>query len=324
MSKLNWNYVVDVVMFALMGAMIFIGVLMAFFLASGPVLDEGSKYVWGLHRHQWGDIHAVLSFVFTGFFIIHLVLHWRWIKSATRRLLRSPATLILILLLPALVVLVAWSLSERDSPAYAQYGRGAGSRLGRTGGRTPAPVAEEVAVEKEAPKKVEVNGRMSLGDVEKATGIKAEEIAGKLGLPEDAPLDQNLGRLRRVYGFQIEQVRDLINKLSGGRIEAIDSDAVPSKARPAAREKGLEKGTGQGLEKGRLRGKGLRRQEINGRLSLADLERLTGVPASAIIKTLNLPAGTSRNESLGRLRRRYGFSIQQVRDAVSALKKNAK
>jgi hypothetical protein len=312
MTKPNWNYLVDVVMFALMGAMIFIGLLMGFFLASGPVLDEGSKYVWGLHRHQWGDIHMTLSFVFVGFFVLHLLLHWGWIKGATRKLLRSPATLILILLLPALVVLVAWSVSEKDSPAYAEFGRGAGARLGRIEEPPPPAPKEEVAQKKDQPKKVEINGRMSLQDIEKATGIKARKIAEELGLPRDAPLDQNLGRLRRVYSFQIEQVRDLINKLSGGKIEAVDSDAAHPKAQPAAQ------GKGQG--KGQKQGQGLRRQEINGRLSLADVERLTGVPAAAIIKKLNLPAGTSKDERLGRLRRRYGFTIQQLRDAVSALK----
>jgi len=341
MTKPNWNYLVDVVMFALMGAMIFIGVMMAFFLASGPVTDETTKYVWGLHRHQWGDIHMILSFVFTALFVIHIWLHWGWIKGATRKLLRSPATLILILLLPALVILVAWSVCEKDSAAYAGFGRRAGARL-RSAEVPPLsspPMANDVAVKKDQPKRVEINGRMTLSDVEKATGIKAEKIAGELGLPKDAPLDQNLGRMRRVYNFQIEQVRDLINKLSGGKIEAVDSDAVVHKGQPDAPKmgRGTGRGTGRGMGQGRgtgrgmgrgmgqgmgqQQGQGLRQQEINGRLSLADVERLTGVPASSIIKKLNLPAGTSKNERLGYLRRRYGFSIQQVRDAVSSLKK---
>ena len=70
MSRPKWNYVVDVVMFALMGAMIFIGVLMGFFLSSGPVADQSEKYVWGLHLHQWGDIHTILSFTFVAFFTV--------------------------------------------------------------------------------------------------------------------------------------------------------------------------------------------------------------------------------------------------------------
>lgn len=308
MTRPRLNYVVDVVMFALMGAMIFIGVLMGFFLASGPVADQSLKYVWGLHLHQWGDIHTILSFTFVAFFILHLLLHWSWIKGATKKLLRSPAALILILALPAMIVLVAWSASERDSPAYAEFGRRAGAHIGRVETTPPAPPTEEVVAGKQQPKKVEINGRMSFADVEKATGIKAAKIAEELGLPKDAPLDQNLGRLRRSYNFEMQQVRDLITKLSGGKIEAVDSEAAPSKAQPAPRRQGKQ-------EQG-----GLRQQEINGRLSLGDVQRLTGVPASAIIEKLNLPANTSVDERLGRLRKRHGFAMQQVRDAVSALK----
>lgn len=309
MTRPKWNYVVDVVMFALMGAMIFIGVLMGFFLTSGPVADQSLKYVWGLHMHQWGDIHTVLSFTFVAFFILHLLLHWSWIKGATKKLLRSPAALILILLLPALVVLLAWSVSEKDSPTYAEYGRRAGPKTERVEETiAPVPPGEEVAAEKKNVKQVEINGRMSLADVEKATGIKAAKIAKELGLPRDAPLDQNLGRLRRNYNFEMQQVRDLITKLSGGKIEAVDSEAAPSKAQPAPRRQGKQ---AQG---------GLRQQEINGRLTLGDVQKLTGVPASDIIKKLNLPASTSVDERLGRLRKRHGFTMQQVRDAVSALK----
>ena len=309
MTKPRLNYVVDVVMFTLMGAMIFIGVLMSFFLASGPVVDEGSKYVWGLHRHQWGDIHMILSFAFVAFFILHLLLHWNWIKGATRKLLRSSSVLTVILLLPALVILLAWSFSEKDSPAYAEYGIRAASKFQRVE-ESPPPryPREEVAVEKKNVKKVEINGRMSLADIEKAAGISAKKIAQELGLPQDAPLDRNLGSLRRSYNFEMQQVRDLITKLSGGKIEAVDSESAPHKAQPVPRRQGKQEQ------------RGLRQQEINGRLSLGDVQRLTGVPASAIIKKLNLPANTSRNERLGRLRKRHGFSMQQVRDAVSALK----
>jgi hypothetical protein len=310
MSKPKWNYVVDVVMFGLMGAIIFIGVLMGFFLASGPVVDEGSKYAWGLHRHQWGDIHTILSFAFVAFFILHLLLHWSWIKGATKKLLRSPSVLVVILLLPALLILVAWSFSEKDSLAYAEFGNRSGSKFQRAE-EAPPPVLprEEVAVEKKKVKQVEINGRMSLADVEKATGISAKKIAQELNLPKDASLDQNLGQMRRRYGFQLQQVRDLVSRLSGGKIEAIDSDAAPSKAQPAHSRRGKQ-------EQG-----GLRQQEINGRLTLGDIQRMTGVPASAIINKLNLPANTPLNERLGRLRKRHGFSLQQARDAVSALKK---
>lgn len=304
MTRPKWNYLVDVVMFTLMGTMIFVGVIMGFFLTSGPVADRSLKYVWGLHLHQWGDIHAILSFIFVAFFILHIILHWSWIRGATKKLMRSPVALVLILMLPALIILLAWSFSEKDSPDYMEYGH----RAGAEAERVEQPQTEETIVAKKVQaKKVEINGRMSLKDVETATGVQAAKIAKALGLPPDAPLDQNLGRLRRSYNFEMKQVRDMVTGLSGGKIEAVDSDTGTHDAQPSP---GHEDGQEQ---------KGQRRKEINGRLTLQDVQRITGVSASAIVRKLKLPPDTPLNERLGRLRKRHGFSMHDVREAVSAL-----
>jgi len=56
-----------------------------------------------------------------------------------------------------------------------------------------------------------------------------------------------------------------------------------------------------------------------GQSSLRDLEAATGIPARTIASRLGLPGTVGMNESLGRLRRLYGFEIQAVRDAVAQL-----
>lgn len=38
----------------------------------------------GLARHQWGDVHFVLAIIFVVLILIHLVLHWNWIKACTK------------------------------------------------------------------------------------------------------------------------------------------------------------------------------------------------------------------------------------------------
>ena len=35
----------------------------------------------GLERYYWTDIHIIFSLIFVGLIIIHLVLHWYWIKN---------------------------------------------------------------------------------------------------------------------------------------------------------------------------------------------------------------------------------------------------
>ncbi len=58
---------------------------------------------------------------------------------------------------------------------------------------------------------------------------------------------------------------------------------------------------------------------ITGQMTLLDLENQTGVPVSAILSRMNLPADTPRREPLGRLRRYFGFTIVQLRDTVETL-----
>ncbi len=58
-----------------------------------------------------------------------------------------------------------------------------------------------------------ITGQMTLYDIEKETGISARKIADKLGLPPNTPLDENLGRLRKTYGFTVQKVRDVVASL---------------------------------------------------------------------------------------------------------------
>ncbi len=58
---------------------------------------------------------------------------------------------------------------------------------------------------------------------------------------------------------------------------------------------------------------------ITGQMSLYDVERLTGISAQATARRLGISSGVSLNERLGRLRRRYAFTLQDVRNAVSDL-----
>lgn len=58
---------------------------------------------------------------------------------------------------------------------------------------------------------------------------------------------------------------------------------------------------------------------VTGQMSLSIIERETGIPAAAIARKLGLPAGVDGGESLGRLRRRHGFAMTDVRAAVVSL-----
>jgi len=48
------------------------------------------KDLLGLGRHDWGDMHFVLALLFVCLILVHLCLHWAWIKTCGRSIL-SPS-----------------------------------------------------------------------------------------------------------------------------------------------------------------------------------------------------------------------------------------
>jgi len=85
MRRASIHYIVDGLLLLDMLGLAFIGVLLGFVIPSGGG-PHGEKYLWGLHRHQWGNIHMVLSIALLALVVLHLVLHWNWIRCMTREL----------------------------------------------------------------------------------------------------------------------------------------------------------------------------------------------------------------------------------------------
>ena len=48
------------------------------------------KELLGLGRHDWGGVHFVLALLFLVLMLVHLSLHWTWIKTCGRSIL-SPS-----------------------------------------------------------------------------------------------------------------------------------------------------------------------------------------------------------------------------------------
>jgi len=58
-----------------------------------------------------------------------------------------------------------------------------------------------------------ITGQMTLGDIERQTGVPVRELSELLGIPRDASLDDSLGRLRKRHGFSMQQLRDVTSAL---------------------------------------------------------------------------------------------------------------
>ena len=53
---------------------------------------------------------------------------------------------------------------------------------------------------------------MTLREVEEQTGVPAAVILRELGLPVDLPTDEQLGRLRKKHGFEMQDIKEIVRK----------------------------------------------------------------------------------------------------------------
>ena len=97
MRRTALNFIVDLIAFAdllLLGAT---GVVLKWVLPPGSgghgrAFHGGRggdqiRTLWGLGRHDWGDVHFVLSLLFLFLMLVHLLLHWTWIKTCVKSFL---------------------------------------------------------------------------------------------------------------------------------------------------------------------------------------------------------------------------------------------
>lgn len=53
-----------------------------------PGPDVGQvRQLLGLGHHDWGDVHFVLALLFLCLILVHIILHWTWIKTCTKSIL---------------------------------------------------------------------------------------------------------------------------------------------------------------------------------------------------------------------------------------------
>ena len=96
MKRTTVNFFVDFVAFLDLLALAFTGFITRFILPPGsaghgqgfrggrPATE--AKYLWSMDRHQWGGIHFYMAVIFVVLMLIHIILHWTWIKCYIKSL----------------------------------------------------------------------------------------------------------------------------------------------------------------------------------------------------------------------------------------------
>ena len=190
MSKSTTNFLVDTVALAAIVLLSATGVLMRY------VLPPGSGHfsqLWGMDRHQWGQVHFWLAVGLLSTVVLHLLLHWHWVVCMVKGRSGRGSAIRVSLAIVGVLALAGFAAA----PFFGQV---------QQTGEPPHKIQSE-----ERPAS-QINGSMTLHEVEEQTGVPAAVILRKLGLPADLPADERLGRLRKQYGFGIHDTQEIVRK----------------------------------------------------------------------------------------------------------------
>ncbi len=92
MKRTTVNFIVDLISFISLLGLVITGFIIKYILPPGSGGGHGGgfrggrgpsenvKALWSMTRHEWGDIHFYLSVAFVVLMLVHLILHWTWIK----------------------------------------------------------------------------------------------------------------------------------------------------------------------------------------------------------------------------------------------------
>lgn len=92
-NKNNLNFIIDILMFLALALIAGIGFLLKY---SGMIIRDlsaqgisASITFLGLKGRQWGQIHFWVSILFLLLMLIHIILHWDWIKCVYGNMIKN-------------------------------------------------------------------------------------------------------------------------------------------------------------------------------------------------------------------------------------------
>lgn len=191
MKRSIQNIVIDAIAFVGFILLTTTGMLMHYILPAG---SRRFKTICGMDRHEWGNIHFWISVFFLCCLAVHLFLHWRWVANIFIGKSHERSGLRVALVIIGFIGVLVFAISPLLSPVNE-------TNVERQGCDLCLSQDHE---------KIQVRGAMTFTEVAEESEVSVEYIIEKLGLPEDVDKKEHLGKLRKEYGFEIEDVRRII------------------------------------------------------------------------------------------------------------------
>jgi len=201
MKRTLLNIAIDALAALVMLGMIATGIIIRFTLppGSGRVLG-----VWGLTRHQWGDLHFWMALAAVAIVVLHLAMHWTWVVSVVRRWIAGtneglPSTRLRTLAAVATILIICstlagfwWSSVQSIQHSAPNQPEAMESRPDGTG----------------------VRGSMTLAEAASALDCSVAELRQRLSLPASIQDSERLGQIAKERGTTMQEMRQRMEPLS--------------------------------------------------------------------------------------------------------------
>ncbi len=202
MKRQGVNFLVDAIAMTGLVFLVTTGLFLRFILPPG---SGKNLSVWGLTRHEWGDVHFYIAVFIVAILSLHLTLHWRWIVCAIQNKPREGSGVRVawgvagLFILSFIAVAPFLSPIEKISPANGVNHKNQLDLKSHSGEEHNKFSSAQT-----------VRGSMTLAEVEASTRVPINYILKELGIRDDISPDEKLGSLRQNYGFQMDAVRQVI------------------------------------------------------------------------------------------------------------------
>ena len=127
MKKSNLIAFIDIAAFISFIFVVSTGVLMRYLL---PPQSGHSIEIFGMSRHEWGDIHFYFTFMFLVILSIHLIFHWKFLRSVLYGRNKEVGSSRFVLGLIGLLAILALAIAPFIAPI-EDSGTGKGYQIGK-------------------------------------------------------------------------------------------------------------------------------------------------------------------------------------------------
>ncbi len=239
MSKSKLNFIIDAIMFVLMGLVAGLGLLIKYVLLPGS--ERWLKYgrnvdisFWGLDRHDWGKVHLIVALILILFLILHIIFHWELIKCLYKRIFAEKSVRILFGIFFLIITLILiWfpffiHVEVQDQASgFEKYKNKTEVYSVNKENINPEKrnlVKQNIGNKKDSEHKtnnthaehhnvdsgIEIKGFMTLSKVSEKYDIPCSYLKQKLKLPSETPNTSQLGHLRKKHGFKMSEIETII------------------------------------------------------------------------------------------------------------------